>query len=324
MKRSISLLLIGALVTLALVSLININRIEASIDKNQSLQGETIEEKERKDTLVVLEENVSYETKRYITKNGMELEIGFVKNLGESREIEVYINVFGGKWIVFKPFIKANDTWSYARVGGFAILPKVSGLLINHSGTSYYKINKQLRISFDGKGNEIFIYSEQRPTRVFGYTNIRWSYNPNERMIYIFRSDSDGKITIDFVDYPIINPLIIEDRTREEELLYDLSKIKEEFKNLDAQEYNLLYEIDNLRREITKINETITEKENEKTNLFLKIEEENNKKSEIEKIIKEHYIVSSGQVTIVAILFIILIGYSIYINVRKGEKDEEE
>lgn len=324
MRRSLVLLFIGVLITFVLVSFVNMNRIEALEDENKILQAQTTEGKESKDILVVLEENVSYETKSFTTKNGLDLEIGFVKNLGESREVEVYVNVLSGKWIVFRPFIKANETWSFARVGEFAILPKNSGLLINPNETSYYRINKQLRMSFEGKGNEIFIYSEKRPTRVAGYTNIKWSYSSNDRMIYIFRSDSDGKITVDFVDYPIVNPLIIEDRTREEELLYDLSKIKAGFKELDAEEYRILNEIDSIRKEMVKINETIKEKEDEKLNLVAKIEEENNKKSEIEKLLKEHYLVSSNQVIIVAILFIILVGYSIYINLRKGGEDEEE
>ncbi|MEM7816341.1 MAG: hypothetical protein QXZ20_00335 [Candidatus Aenigmatarchaeota archaeon] len=324
MKRSLILLFIGVLITFALVSFVNMNRIYAIEDENKILQAKTSEENESKDILVVLEENVSYEVKSFITKNGMELYVGFVKNLGESREIEVYVNVVNGKWITFRPFIKENETWSFARVGEFAILPKTSGLFINPNETSYYKINKQLRINFEGKGNEIFIYSEKRPTRIVGYTNIKWSYNLNGRMIYIFRSDSDGKITVDFVDYPIVNPLIIEDRTKEEELLYDLSKIKSGFKELDEEEYRLLYEIDGIRREISRINESIKEKESEKLSFMEKIDEENRKKSDIEKLLKEHYLVSSNQVIIVAILFIILVGYSIYINLRKGEESEEE
>lgn len=324
MKRSLALLFIGFLVTFVLVSLINMNRIEALEDESKILQAQTSEDKKEKDILVILEENVSYEIKNFTTKNGMVLFVGFVKNLGESREVEIYVNVMNGKWIVFKPFIKTNETWSFARVGDFAILPKESGLLINPNETSYYKINKQLRVSFEGKGNEIIIYAEKKPTRVVGQTNIKWNYSYNNRMIYIFKSDSDGNITIDFVDYPIVNPLIIEDRTREEELLYDLSKIRAQFKDLEKEEYRLLLEIDSIRKDIEKINLSIKEKEAEKLSIIEKINEEKNKKSEIEKLLNENYLVSSNQVIIVAILFIILVSYSIYINLRKGEESEEE
>ena len=325
MKKEIKILFLAILITLALISFNKIKETLASIEDNQTLVAQTTAEQESKnDTLVVLEENVSYWTKRFITKNGLELEIGYVRNLGESREIEVYINVIGGKWITFKPFIKENETWSYARIAGFAVLPKSSGLIINENETSYYKMNKQLRISFEGKGNEILIYSEKRPTRIVSMTNIRWGYDSEKRMIYIYRSDSDGKITVDFTEYPIANPLVIEDRSREEELLYELEKIKASFKELDMQEYNLLKEIAFVQNASMELQNKIKEKESEKASLLEKIENENNKKSELEKIISEHYLVTSAQIGLVATLFIILVIYAIYINIRVGEKDEEK
>jgi len=315
MRKENIILIIGILTTLLLISTFHIKR-SVGMSENETLTPET------KNSLVVLDKDMEYSVKKYITRNGLELEIGNIKNKGESKKTEVYINARDGIWITFNPYIKANESWNYAKVGGFLILPESSGLTILPEGTTYYKINKQLRLYFSGIGERLFIYSQKRPTNVFSSTNVFWNYDSKSEMINIYLKDVDGNLIIDWAEYPIYDTLFVEDRTKEEELLYEMSLLEGQLNRIKEEHEIALSEIEETKNKIAELNEKIEEKKKEKAELEASISQKEKENRELIEKIENNFLVSQLNIQIFAFLFVFLIVLLIILR-RRGEKNEE-
>jgi hypothetical protein len=316
MRKEDVILILGILTSIALLSIFH---TKTSIGiYEEALRAETIE----KNSLVVLDKDMEYFVKKYITKNGLELEIGNVTNRGESKKTEVYINARYGIWITFNPYIKANESWTYAKIGGFLILPESSGLIILPENTTYYKINKQLRLHFSGSGERLFIYSQKRPTSVFSSTNVFWSYDSKKEMIEIYLKDVNGNIVVDWTEYPVYDILFVEDRTKEEELLYELSLLEDQLNKIKEEHETTLNEIESTKNKIAELDEKIGEKKKEKAELEANINQKENEKRELIKKIEENFLISPLNIQIFALMFVVLIVLIIILR-RGGEKNEE-
>ncbi len=315
MRKENIILILGILTTLVLVSIIH---TKTSVGIEETLTAETIE----KNSLVVLDKDIEYSVKKYITKNGLELEIGNVTNKGESKKTEVYINARGGIWITFNPYIKTNESWTYAKVGGFLILPESSGLIILPENTTYYKINKQLRLYFSGSGERLFIYSLKRPTSVFSSTNVFWSYDSKKEMIEIYLKDVNGNIVVDWTEYPVYDILFVEDRTKEEELLYEISLLEDQLYKIKEEHEITLSEIENTKNKIAELNEKIEEKKKEKLELEANINQKDKENKELIEKIESNFLVSPLNIQIFVLMFILLIVLVIILR-GGGEKNEE-
>jgi len=313
MKKENVILILGILTTIFLLSIFH-TKTSVGIYE-ETLTAETIE----KNSLVVLDKDTEYSVKKYITKNGLELEIGNVTNKGESKKTEVYINARGGIWITFNPYIKTNESWTYAKVGGFLILPESSGLIILPENTTYYKINKQLRLYFSGSGEKLFIYSQKRPTSVFSSTNVFWSYDSKKEMIEIYLKDVNGNIVVDWTEYPVYDILFVEDRTKEEELLYEISLLEDQLNKINEENEITLSEIESTKNKILELNEKIEEKKKEKLELEANINQKDKENKELIEKIESNFLVSPLNIQIFVLMFILLIVMAIILR-RGGEK----
>lgn len=327
MKNHDKILLIGMLTTVLLVS---INHVQTSIANNvdnvvnanntinitpETLMSTISEGNEI--GLIVLEKNTTYEVKKYTTKNGFELEIGTVLNMGESKEVEVNILSDDGKWIIFMPYIRQNQIWNYAKVNNMIILPKESGLMIDPFNTSYYKTNKQLRISLDGHGTEIFIYTDKKPTRVSSSTNVHWKYDKNTKFLELKFNSINYMITIDWTEYPLYGTLFVEDRAEIEELDYYLKNLKNTYKGLEEEDGILLYEIGSLNNEIASLNSIINEKKEEKIVLENDINEINTTKEELRSTVMDNTLLSPIRIILIVMWIIVLVSYLSVFQIRK-------
>ncbi|MEM7826924.1 MAG: hypothetical protein QXQ40_01725 [Candidatus Aenigmatarchaeota archaeon] len=321
MKNHDKIILVGILSTIMLVS---INHIQMSIANDavnvsdNNLESYNITQNEQEEVgLIVLEKNTTYETRTHITRNGFELEIGTVHNLGEDRKIEVNILNGDGHWIVFRPYIRQNQTWNYGKIGNMIILPKESGLIINPFNTSYYKTNKQLRIGLDGYGSELFVYVDKRPTRVSSNINVHWTYDKDTKLLSLRLDKVSDIITIDWTEYPLYGTLFIEDQTKKEELDYYLKNLKESYKRMEEEDSLLLHKIGRIGSEIASINASIQEKKSEKSELEKYVNEINRTKEELSNKLMGSTLISPIKLILIVVWMVVLISYIFVFQMEK-------
>ncbi len=336
MKKLDKLTIIGILTTIVLVFLINthgslaytlssIFTISPSSTSSNETPNITNITMEKRDFYIYPSGNLDIGSYVGTTKTGLKLEMKNVYN--PTNNTDFVVDIFNGeKWAKFNITIDHNSTWSYALINGILVVPAHSGLYFDSTNTNYYKFNKQLKVSTKGGDGVIYIYTEEKPSRVVANVSIKWYYNDSTNVLVIkLLSNSNHTFVVDWTEYPVMQGTIfVEDRTGIEEMEYEKSNLEKElekYNKLLTELNNRLNYLENVTANLTSEYSDLTNKLNklinEKTEIQNKITEYNKTKTMLEEKLKDKTIISPFKAALIVIFLIFLIGYMLLVQFER-------
>ncbi|MFH1420826.1 MAG: hypothetical protein ABIG30_02555, partial [Candidatus Aenigmatarchaeota archaeon] len=151
------------------------------------------------DSVVILQPSVFEKTMaNYHTQNSRLLKVYYVTN-PSNQTVQEQV-VIEEKNVVRNVTLLANETWTYAIVDDYLIVPET--MMLIGPRTSYYPSENQLRIELDTENpGTISVYANAIPSRVYSNaTSINWGYK--DGIVYVHSSfGSKYIIVIDWTNY---------------------------------------------------------------------------------------------------------------------------